>query len=35
MQVIRMTDWTELSEVQQSEEELFLSAYDAIDDALR
>ncbi len=34
MQVIRMTDWTELSEVQQSEEKLFLDAYREIDSAL-
>jgi energy-coupling factor transporter ATP-binding protein EcfA2 len=34
MQVVRMTDWTELSEVQRSEEALFFSAYDAIDAAL-
>lgn len=34
MQVIRMTDWTELSEVQQSEEQLFLNAYRDIDAAL-
>lgn len=34
MQIVRMTDWTDLSEVQQSEEALFLSAYDAIDAAL-
>ena len=35
MQVARMTDWTELSEVQRSEEGLFLKAYEAIDDALK
>lgn len=35
MQVVRMTDWTDLSEVQQSEEALFLQAYDAIEEALR
>ena len=34
MQVVRMTDWTDLSEVQQSEEALFTDAYDAIDAAL-
>lgn len=34
MQVVRMTDWTDLSEVQQSEEALFTEAYDAIDAAL-
>jgi len=34
MQIVRMTDWTDLSEVQQSEERLFLAAYDAIDAAL-
>ncbi|MEF8758745.1 MAG: AAA family ATPase [Candidatus Accumulibacter sp. UW25] len=35
MQVVRMTDWTDLSEVQQTEEKLFLEAYDAIDAALQ
>ena len=35
MQVARMTDWTELSSVQRSEEGLFLKAYEAIDDALK
>lgn len=35
MQVVRMTDWTDLSEVQQSEEELFAEAYNAIDAALQ
>jgi len=35
MQAARMTDWTELSEVQRSEEELFLEAYEAIDSALK
>lgn len=35
MQVIRMTDWTDLSEVQQSEEPLFLKAYDEIESALQ
>jgi energy-coupling factor transporter ATP-binding protein EcfA2/hemerythrin superfamily protein len=34
MQVVRMTDWTDLSEVQQAEEELFSAAYDAIKAAL-
>jgi hypothetical protein len=34
MQIVRMTDWTDLSEVQQSEEGLFSSAYNAIDAAL-
>ncbi|BDG74386.1 ATP-binding protein [Roseomonas fluvialis] len=34
MQIVRMTDWTDLSEVQQSEEALFTQAYDAIDAAL-
>lgn len=34
MQVVRMTDWTDLSEVQQSEEKLFSDAYKAIDAAL-
>lgn len=34
MQIVRMTDWTDLSEVQQSEEELFTAAYDTIDAAL-
>ena len=34
MQVERMTDWTDLSEVQQSEEALFDSAYQAISTAL-
>lgn len=29
-----MMDWTDLSEVQQSEEELFTAAYDTIDAAL-
>lgn len=35
MQVVRMTDWTDLSEVQQAEETLFSEAYDAIEAALR
>lgn len=34
MQIVRMTDWTDLSEVQQSEEALFIDAYNAIDAAL-
>lgn len=34
MQIVRMTDWTDLSQVQQSEEALFLSAYEKIDAAL-
>ncbi|MER8536970.1 hypothetical protein NKH61_29215 [Mesorhizobium sp. M1005] len=34
MQVVRMTDWTDLSEVQQREEKLFREAYDTIDAAL-
>lgn len=34
MQIVRMTDWTDLSEVQQREEQLFRDAYDAIDAAL-
>lgn len=34
MQIVRMTDWTDLSEVQQSEEALFTQAYDSIDAAL-
>jgi ABC-type ATPase involved in cell division len=34
MQVTRMTEWTDLTEVQQSEEKLFLEAYAAIDAAL-
>jgi hypothetical protein len=34
MQVTRMTEWTDLSEVQQSEEKLFVEAYAAIDLAL-
>jgi hypothetical protein len=35
MQLVRMTDWTDLSEVQQSEERLFSQAYDAIEAALQ
>ena len=34
MQIVRMTDWTDLSEVQQSEEALFIQAYNSIDAAL-
>jgi hypothetical protein len=34
MQIARMTDWTDLSEVQQREEQLFIDAYNAIDAAL-
>ena len=34
MQIVRMTDWTELSQVQQSEENLFTEAYDAIEAAM-
>jgi energy-coupling factor transporter ATP-binding protein EcfA2 len=34
MQIVRMTDWTDLSEVQQSEEKLFTEAYNSIDAAL-
>jgi hypothetical protein len=34
MQLVKMTDWTELSKVQESEEELFLKAYDTIEKAL-
>jgi ABC-type cobalamin transport system ATPase subunit len=34
MQIVKMTDWTDLSEVQQSEEALFTSAYAAIEAAL-
>lgn len=35
MQIVRMTDWTDLSEVQQSEERLFTKAYEEIEAALR
>lgn len=35
MQIVRMTDWTDLSEVQQSEEKLFTDAYEAIEAALK
>lgn len=35
MQIVRMTDWTDLSEVQQREEQLFRDAYDTIEAALR
>lgn len=34
MQIVRMTDWTDLSQVQQREEGLFRDAYDKIDAAL-
>ena len=34
MQVVRMTDWTDLSEVQQSGEQLFSTAYSSIEAAL-
>ncbi|MFE0015963.1 AAA family ATPase [Mesorhizobium sp. NPDC059054] len=34
MQIVRMTDWTDLSEVQRSEEALFTEAYNSIDAAL-
>lgn len=34
MQIVRMTDWTDLSEVQQSEEKLFAAAYQDIEAAL-
>jgi len=34
MQIVRMTDWTELSEVQQSEETLFMQAYQKIEQVL-
>lgn len=34
MQVVRMTEWTELSEVQKEEEALFSKSYDAIEAAL-
>lgn len=35
MQIERMTDWTDLSEVQQAEEGLFAEAYEEIDRALQ
>ena len=35
MQIERMTDWTDLSEVQQAEEGLFAEAYEEIDQALQ
>lgn len=35
MQIARMTDWTDLSEVQQSEEQLFSKAYEEIDAAMK
>lgn len=34
MKIVRMTDWTDLSQVQQIEEGLFIKAYDVIDAAL-
>lgn len=34
MQIVKMTDWTDLSEVQQSEEKLFTNAYRDIEAAL-
>lgn len=34
MQTVRMTDWTHLSEVQQTEEDLFTQAFDQIEAAL-
>ncbi len=34
MQIVRMTDWTDLSKVQQREEQLFLDAYHKIDAAM-
>ena len=34
MQVERMTDWTDLSEVQREEEQLFVEAYEEIERAL-
>jgi len=34
MQITRMTEWTDLSKVQQAEEQLFTDAYNAIDAAL-
>ena len=35
MQIERMTDWTELSDVQRQEEGLFVQAYEEIEEALR
>lgn len=35
MQIERMTDWTDLSEVQRQEEELFVVAYEEIEEALQ
>lgn len=35
MQIVRMTDWTDLSKVQQAEEQLFVRAYQQIDTALQ
>lgn len=34
MKLARMTEWTDLSEVQQEEEELFTKAYESIEEAL-
>ncbi|SFH01604.1 hypothetical protein SAMN05518865_13023 [Duganella sp. CF458] len=34
MQIVRMTDWTDLTQVQQSEEDLFTKAYGDIEQAL-
>ena len=34
MQIERMTDWTDLSEVQRQEEQLFVEAYEEIEEAL-
>jgi ABC-type phosphate transport system ATPase subunit len=34
MQLARMTEWTDLSEVQQAEETLFTNAYESIEEAL-
>ncbi|UCM50382.1 AAA family ATPase [Aeromonas caviae] len=34
MQIVRMTDWTKLTDVQKSEEELFYNAYKHIESAL-
>ena len=34
MKLARMTEWTDLSEVQQAEEKLFTKAYEAIEEAL-
>ena len=35
MQIERMTDWTDLSEVQRAEEGLFAQAFEEIDRALQ